>query len=96
MSELLEQAANADAGALVTDADADRAILVVDAHRDHRPLEARIADAGHGQQQLAGQEARLSIACKNAPAAAQAAASLETVIRRAYVAGLTYHEEIFP
>ena len=59
MLELLEQRAEADAGALVADADADRAILVMDAHRDHRPLEARVGHARHGEQQLAGQEARL-------------------------------------
>ena len=30
----------------------------MDAHRDHRLLEARIADARHGEQELAGKEAR--------------------------------------
>jgi hypothetical protein len=49
-AELIEQPANPDPGSLVTDADPDRSILVMDAHRDHRPFETRIADAGHGQQ----------------------------------------------
>ena len=31
--------------------------VIVRAHRDHRAFEARIADAGHGEQQLAGEEA---------------------------------------
>ena len=63
-AQLLQQPADADPGALVADADADRAILVMDAHGDHRPLEARVADAGHRQQQLAGQEARTLHAVK--------------------------------
>ena len=71
--ELLEQAAHADPGALVADADADRAIFVMDAHGDHRMLEARVADAGHRQQQLAGQETRTIHAVQNAPAARWAA-----------------------
>ena len=45
-------------GALVADADSDRAIFVMNAHGDDRMLEPRVADAGHRQQQLAGQEAR--------------------------------------
>jgi hypothetical protein len=49
-AELIEQPANPDPGSLVTDADPDRSILVMDAHGDHRPFETRIADAGHGQQ----------------------------------------------
>ena len=57
--ELLEQAAEADAGALVADADADRAILVVNAQGDHRALEPRVGHARHRQQQLAGQERRV-------------------------------------
>jgi hypothetical protein len=48
--QLFQQAANADATALVADPDPDRAILVMDADRDHRPFEPRIADAGHGEQ----------------------------------------------
>ena len=38
---------------------ADRAIFVVNAHRDHRALEARVGHSRHRQQQLAGQEGRL-------------------------------------
>ena len=40
------------------DADADRALLVMPAHRDDRLLEARIADARHRQQELSDQKAR--------------------------------------
>jgi hypothetical protein len=57
-TELLEQAANADPCALVAYADPYGAILVMHAHRDHRALEPRIADPGHGEQQLAGEKAR--------------------------------------
>src|SRR5437868_6502069 len=35
---------------------AERPLRVMDAHRDHRFLEARIADARHGEQELAAQE----------------------------------------
>jgi hypothetical protein len=66
---LLEQPADADPRALVADANANRAIFVMDAHRDHGVLEARIADAGHGQQQFAGQETRTLHALQNAPGA---------------------------
>jgi hypothetical protein len=31
----------------------------MDAHRDDRFLEARIADAGHGEEELPGKERRL-------------------------------------
>jgi hypothetical protein len=66
---LFEQAANSDSGSLVTDADAHCAIFVVDAHGDHGALEARIANAWHGQEQLAGQEPRRFHRHENAPAA---------------------------
>lgn len=33
-------------------------ILIMLANRDHRTFKARIADAGHGKQQLAGQKGR--------------------------------------
>ena len=46
-------------GALVADADPDGAILVMDAHCDHRSLEARVGHARHRQQQLAGEKRRL-------------------------------------
>jgi hypothetical protein len=42
----------------MTDADANSAILVMHAHRDHRAFEPGVADPGHGEQQLSGQEAR--------------------------------------
>jgi hypothetical protein len=57
--ELLEQTPKADARALVADPDADRAILIMHAQGDHRPLEARISHPGHCQEQLAGEEGRL-------------------------------------
>src|SRR5205085_2307088 len=40
-------------------ADAERAILVMDAHRDHRLLEARVADARHCQEELADEISRV-------------------------------------
>ena len=54
--ELPKQRPERDSRALVTDADADRAVLVMRAHRDHRALEPRVRHARHGQQQLARQE----------------------------------------
>jgi hypothetical protein len=48
----------------MTDADADRSILVMDAQHNDSMLEPRVADAGHGQQQLAGQETRAVHICK--------------------------------
>ncbi len=52
--ELPEQRPEPHPGALLADADADGAILVVNAQRDYRALEARIGHPGHGQQKLAG------------------------------------------
>jgi hypothetical protein len=43
----------------MADSNSDRAVLVVDAHRDDRALEARIRHSRHRQEQLAGQESRL-------------------------------------
>ena len=65
--ELFQQAAEADAGAGVTDADADRAILVMDAQGDHRPLEPRIGHPGHCKQQLARKKGRLNHMLAMAP-----------------------------
>ena len=56
--ELLQQIVEAEPGHDPAEADAERALLVMDAHRDHRFLEARIADARHGEQELAREEAR--------------------------------------
>ena len=56
--QLAKQAAKGDAGALVPDANADRAILVMDAQCDDRALKSRIGHSGHGQKQLARQETR--------------------------------------
>ena len=55
--ELPEQIVEAEPRHHPAEADAERALLVMDAHRDHRFLEARIADARHGEQELAGKEA---------------------------------------
>jgi hypothetical protein len=57
--ELSKEAAERDARPLVADADADRAILVVNAHRDDGALKSRIGHSGHGEKQLARQETRL-------------------------------------
>ena len=59
--ELAKQAAKTDPGALVADADTDRALLVMRTHRDHRPLESRVGHARHRQQQFAGEEGGWSI-----------------------------------
>jgi hypothetical protein len=61
--ELPQQPAEGDSRALVADADPDRAVFVMRAHRDHRPLEPRIRHPGHCQQQLAGQEIGLLDHC---------------------------------
>jgi hypothetical protein len=51
--QLFQESAEPETRALVADSDSDRAIFVMDAHRNHRPLEARIGHAGHCEQQLA-------------------------------------------
>ena len=56
-------------GALVANADADCSILVMDAHGDHCPLEPRVADAWHREQELARQEAWCVHEEENAPRA---------------------------
>jgi hypothetical protein len=65
--QLLQKAAEAQAGSLVPYADADGAILVMYAKRNHCPLETRIGHSGHRQQQLARQETRLVHALANEP-----------------------------
>jgi hypothetical protein len=57
--ELPKKRSKGHPGALLADANPDRAILVMDAHRDDRPLEPRIGHPGHCQQQLAGKETGL-------------------------------------
>ena len=42
----------------MADADADRAIFVVDADRNDRSFEARVAHPRHGEEQLARKKAR--------------------------------------
>src|SRR6185312_2886068 len=58
--ELPKQRAECDSGALVAHADSDGAVFVVDADSDHCPLKPRIGHSGHRQEQLAGEEIRLS------------------------------------
>jgi len=43
----------------VADADPDRAVFVMNAHCDDRPLKAGVGHSRHGEEQLAGQEGRL-------------------------------------
>jgi hypothetical protein len=57
--ELLQETAEAYPGALVADADANGAILVVNTHGDDRALKARVGHSGHCEKQLSGQEGRL-------------------------------------
>src|SRR5690349_9800715 len=57
--QLAEESTEADPRALVPDADPDRAILVVDAHCDHRALEPRVGHARHRQEELARKESWL-------------------------------------
>jgi hypothetical protein len=54
--ELAKQGPEANARPLMTNPDSDRAILIVDAQGNHRPLEARIGHSRHRQQQFAGQK----------------------------------------
>ena len=51
--ELLQEVVEADPRHDPPQPDPQCAILVVDAHRDHRFLEARIADPRHGEEELA-------------------------------------------
>ena len=56
--ELIEYGADGHAVDRIVDADPHRTILVVADHRDDRMIETRIADAGQGEQQLAGEPGR--------------------------------------
>ena len=56
--QFLEQSVDGDPGADVADADAEGAVLVMHAHGDRRVVETRVAHAGHGQQQAAGEIVR--------------------------------------
>jgi hypothetical protein len=42
----------------MADADTDRAILVMDADRDHRMFETRVPHSRHGEEQLTRKKAR--------------------------------------
>ena len=55
--ELAHQRVQPQTRHVATDADAQRPVLVMAAHRDHRAIEARVADARHGEQDLAGEKA---------------------------------------
>jgi hypothetical protein len=54
--ELVKQIVQAQSLDRRADADADRAVGVVRAHRDHRMVEAGIAHARHREEELAGKE----------------------------------------
>ncbi len=84
-AELLEQAATADARALVADADADRAIFVMDAHGDDRLFEARVAMPGMASSSLPERKRGVSIAT-TMRFGAKGRKPCEQSIRRAYVA----------
>ena len=70
--ELVEQVVEAKAVDGGAEADADRAVGVMRAHRDHRVIEPRIAHAGHGEKELASQVRAVG---HHASIARQAAAS---------------------
>jgi hypothetical protein len=57
-AQLLKQSSDPDSRALVTDADSDGTIFVVNAHHDHCVFKTRVTNAGHSQQQLARKKAR--------------------------------------
>jgi hypothetical protein len=59
--ELPQEAAEADARALVPNANADCPVFVVNAHRDDSAFEPRVRHSGHGEEQLAGKETGLFI-----------------------------------
>ena len=77
----------------MADADADRAIFVVDAQRDHRALEARIGHSRHRQQQLAGQETSVASTTARQWAAATRRARLEAAVRPSLSAAFNPHRE---
>jgi hypothetical protein len=54
--ELFEQRPELEPGPLLPDSDSNRAILIMDAHRDHGAFEARVRHSRHCQQELARQE----------------------------------------
>jgi hypothetical protein len=58
--KLLEQRVQSQPRHDPPDPDAQRAILVMLTHGDHRAFEARIADARHGEQQLAREVWRIA------------------------------------
>jgi hypothetical protein len=57
--ELPQQPAEGDPCPLVADADPDRTVLVMHAHRDDRAFEPWVGHSGHCEKQLARQETRL-------------------------------------
>jgi hypothetical protein len=52
--KLFEQAAQSDSGTLVTDADPDRTIVVMDAQCGNASFKAGIGHARHGKKELSG------------------------------------------
>ena len=57
--KLFQQSAQPDPGALVADADADRAILVMNAQGGDAAFKAGIGHAWHREQQLSGEKRRV-------------------------------------
>jgi hypothetical protein len=83
--ELLQQRAETQPGPLMPDPNSDRAIVVVDAHRDHCPLEAGVGHSGHRQKQLAGKKGRAVHLPMMRPAS-RGGNSLESATGGAYLA----------
>ena len=54
-ADVVEQLVKAQPGMELADANAERAVPVMDAQRDHRMVEPRVAHPGHRQQQPAGE-----------------------------------------
>lgn len=81
-ADIGEQPVQADPIVDRADADAQRAVRIVNAHRDHRMVETRIAHAGHGQQQPASQIARLGHAATFTPRSSAASISRRSIARR--------------
>jgi hypothetical protein len=58
--ELRHQLAHRHRGMRAVDDQPERTVLVVNAHRDDRPVETIVADAGHRQEILAGEKTRIT------------------------------------
>jgi hypothetical protein len=54
--ELLQECPEFQAGPFVANSHSDGPILVMDAHRDHGPLEPRVGHSRHRQEKFSGEE----------------------------------------